>query len=538
MKKSKILDCTLRDGAYLIDKNFGENNIRGIIHGLIEGNIDIIEIGFFQDEGFGDGKTVFLNSKEAKKYIPSNKQGKMFTVLADISRYSVSNLDEYDMQSVDAIRVCFFKHEKDQVVDFCKNVKEKGYKVFVQPVDIMGYTDQELLDLIYVINPLEPYCFSLVDTFGSMYLSDLTRIYDLVEHNLIDTSAIGFHSHNNMQMSNALAQHFLSILHTKRAGIVDTTISGMGRGAGNTPTELIVQYMTSQLEYDYNLDAILDVIDNYMEKIRLQCNWGYSTDFFIAGAYAAHVNNITYLNKKNSISSKDMRYIINELSLSERKRYDYNLLEKTYVGYLTADIDDSSSINFLRETLREKNIVVMAPGKSIYTEKDRIREYIKQNDAIVISINFLSEKIPSDFLYMSNKGRLDYCSKLAGFKEVEKIFTSNMDVETDEKVHVVSFTQLIKCGWVHVDNSALMLLRLLERLEPKKIGIAGLDGYSYDGMDNFFNEELDSQRICQEALELNSEISSMLTDFYKTRKNNIFKIEFITESRFQNCIEG
>lgn len=533
-----VLDCTLRDGAYLVDKKFGENNIRGIIHGLMEGNIDVIEIGFFQDEGFGEGKTVFLNSNEARKFVPTNKQGKMFTVLADISRYSVSNLDEFDEQSIDAVRVCFFKHEIGQVADFCKYVKRKGYKVFVQPVDIMGYTDEELLDLIYIINPIEPYCFSLVDTFGSMYLSDLTRIYNLVEHNLISTCAIGFHSHNNMQMSNALAQHFLSILHTGRTGIVDTTISGMGRGAGNTPTELVIQYLTSQLGYNYNLDAILDVIDNYMEKIRLQCNWGYSTDFFIAGAYAAHVNNIAYLNKKNSISSRDMRYIINKLSPTERKRYDYNLLEKTYVNYLTADVDDSVSINYLRSRFQNKNIVVMAPGMSIDTEEDRIRKYINQNNAIVISINFLSEKIVSDFLYMSNKGRLDYCSKSAGYEEVEKIFTSNMDVEPDSKVHIVSFIQLIKCGWVHVDNSALMLLRLLERLEPKKIGIAGLDGYSYDGTGNFFNEELDSQKICQEAMELNHEIGSMLTDFYESRENRNIMIEFITESRFQNCIQG
>lgn len=536
MGKLKILDCTLRDGAYLIDKKFGENNIKGIIHGLMEGNIDIIEVGFLQDEGFGEGKTVFLNGSEVKKYIPSNKQGKMFTVLADISRYSVLNLDEYDGQSIDAVRVCFFKHEISQVIDYCRCVKKKGYKVFVQPVDIMGYTDQELLDLIHTINPMEPYCFSLVDTFGSMYLSDLTRIYDLVEHNLVDTCAMGFHSHNNMQMSSALAQHFLSILHANRVGIVDTTISGMGRGAGNTPTELIVQYMASQLGYNYNLDAILDVIDNYMEKIRLQCSWGYSTDFFIAGAYAAHVNNIAYLNKKNSISSKDMRYILNKLSSAERKRYDYDLLERTYVNYLTADIDDSVAIDFLRNKLSGRNVVVMAPGMTIQTEEDRIRNYIEKNDAIVISINFLSEKISSDFLYMSNKGRLDYCSKLEGFKEVEKIFTSNMDVKVDGKVHVVSFVRLIKCGWVHVDNSALMLLRLLERLEPGKIGIAGLDGYSYEGMVNFFNEELDFKKICQEAMELNSEIGSMLTDFGRTGNDNI-KIEFITESRFQGCIE-
>ena len=92
-------------------------------------------------------------------------------------------------------------------------------------------------------------------------------------------------------MSSALSQEFLGLLGN-RVGVIDTTISGMGRGAGNTPTELVAQYMNSKLNYSYDIDAILDIIDNYMENIRTKCKWGYSTEFFLAGAYGAHVNNI------------------------------------------------------------------------------------------------------------------------------------------------------------------------------------------------------------------------------------------------------
>ena len=145
MRYAKILDCTLRDGAYLIDKRFGDNAIHGIIKGLMKAKTDFIEIGFFQDEGFGEGKTVFKNSKDASRFIPKDKQGVEFTVLADCSRYSVSNLDDCDKSSVDAVRECFFKQELDQALENCKVIKEKGYKVFVQPVDILGYTDMEIL---------------------------------------------------------------------------------------------------------------------------------------------------------------------------------------------------------------------------------------------------------------------------------------------------------------------------------------------------------------------------------------------------------
>lgn len=165
MNHVQLLDCTLRDGAYLIDKKFGDNVIQGIIKGLMKSNVDVIEIGFFQDDGFGEGKTVFLNSSDAKRFIPEDKNGAMFTVLADCSRYSISNLDAYEGTSIDAVRECFFKHEREKALDNCKVIKEKGYKCFVQPVDILGYSDKEIIDLISQINEIEPYCLSIVDTF-------------------------------------------------------------------------------------------------------------------------------------------------------------------------------------------------------------------------------------------------------------------------------------------------------------------------------------------------------------------------------------
>jgi 4-hydroxy 2-oxovalerate aldolase len=180
MNQAQILDCTLRDGAYIIDKKFGDPVIYGIINGLVEAKIDMIEIGFLQDDGFGDGKTVFLNGSHAEKYIPIERGNSKFTVLADYSRYTISNLDDYTGKSFDAVRACFFKHERFEVLDFCRKIKEKGYKLFVQPVDILGYTDIEIVEFINRINEIEPFCCSIVDTFGSMYINDLYRIYSLM----------------------------------------------------------------------------------------------------------------------------------------------------------------------------------------------------------------------------------------------------------------------------------------------------------------------------------------------------------------------
>ena len=534
---AQVLDCTLRDGAYLIDKKFGDDVIEGIIEGLVRSHVDLIEVGFFQDEGFGEGKTVFKNSQEARRFISKykgNDSAPMFTVLADYSRYSAENLDECDGTSVDAVRACFFKAERKGVLDFCRTVKAKGYKLFVQPVDVLGYSDQELIDLIEDINQIEPYCFSIVDTFGSMYAEDLQRVFSLIDHNLIKTSKIGFHSHNNMQLSSALSQEFLRMSFGKREVVVDATLSGMGRGAGNTPTELIVQYMVSKLNYSYEMDALLDLIDVYISNIRSRCEWGYNTPYFLAGCYGAHVNNIAYLQKKNSIRSRDIRYILNKIGAVPRKRYDYNLLENTYLQYVNAEIDDSCTIDKLKRELSGRNILLLAPGKTVAEYEDAIKTCQKDTNAVTVSVSFIPENIPVDYLYLSNAKRYEYWKTQPGFKQHKKILTSNIQTEAEEQTYPVSFTRLVKCGpWDHLDNSMILLLRLLDEFDIGDIYIAGFDGYSVretDGQGNYASSYLEIANQLESVMEVNQEISEMLDDYFRTRSSKN-AVHFITPSK-------
>ena len=540
MGQAQLLDCTLRDGAYLIDKRFGDQAIHGIIRGLTQAKIDYIEIGFFQDDGFGEGKTVYRNSADARRFIPADKAGVQFAVLADYSRFSVGNLDQRTEDSVDVVRSCFFKHERYGAIEACQRIKEKGYQVFVQPVDILGYTDGELIELIERINPLEPCCVSIVDTFGSMYEEDLQRVYSLLDHNLVSSAKIGFHSHNNMQLSNALSQAFLRMAHGRRQVVVDGTLSGMGRGAGNTPTELIAQYMTAKLGCRYDMDALLDVIDGYMDNIRSRCGWGYTTPYFIAGCYSAHVNNIAYLTQKNSIRSRDIRYILNKIGAGPRKRYDYDLLEQTYLDYLRSDVDDGDQLRALAEELAGRPVVVIAPGRTSSDYASGIRDYIREQGAAVITVNFLHDTIPGDYLYISNVKRYQYWSASPDFSRARKILTSNVlsPGDADEKTSVVSFAKLVKCGWEHLDNSTIMLLRLLDMLNVGSIALAGLDGYGYhaDGGLNYANKFLELSNVKENPMELNDEISSMLADYRTTRTHQI-PIRFLTPSRFADILE-
>ena len=537
MGKVRLLDCTLRDGAYLIDKEFGDPVIKGMISGLMDAHLEYIEIGFFQDEGFGPGKTVYRNAADAARFVPKDKKGISFTVLADYSRFSPENLDENPGNSIDIIRDCFFRAERFGAIESAKAYQAKGYRVFIQPVDILGYSDEELIDLIDRCNEILPECFSIVDTFGSMYEEDLERVFSLIHAHLRPEIRIGFHSHNNMQLSNALSQSFLRMAKGKHDVVVDGTISGMGRGAGNTPTELIAQYMVSKMGCHYDMDAILDVTDTYVDNFHARAKWGYSTPYFLAGAYSAHVNNIHYLTQKNSIRSKDIRFILDRMGASQRKRYPYELVESIYMDYLRSDIDDSKAIAELKEKLQDRNVVVIAPGRSAADEAGKVQEYIHTNDAVVITVNFLHETIPCDYVYMSNTNRYQSWSQDESFKTHAKILTSNLGSAEkpvqDENAVIVSFTRLIKCGWERPDNSTIMLLRLLDLLDVKSVGIAGLDGYSYsqDGKANYVSKSMELSNVTEDPAALNREIESMLVDYVETRKGNE-ELKFVTKSRF------
>ena len=539
MKHVQVLDCTLRDGGYLVDTIFGDKVIKGMINKLCKANIDAIEVGFLKDVGHREGSSTFKTVEEIAPYLPEKRNGKTsFIVMIDYGRYSIENLSDYDGTSVDTIRDCYFKKDMKEAIEFGRQIMKKGYKLYVQPVDILGYTDKELLELIDEVNKLKPYAFSMVDTFGSMYKDDLQRIFNIVDHNLDKSIRIGFHSHNNLQMSFALSQEFVMMSLGKREVVVDGTIHGMGRGAGNTNTELLLDYLNRKLNYHYDMNEMLDLIDSYMPKIMQQAKWGYSIPYFIAGMYSSHVHNVNYLLDKHNIKSKDMRLIIEEIDPVKRKRYDYDNLEELYLNYFDQKIDDSESLSKLENILSNEKVLIIAPGKTTETQKDKINKFILENNPIAISVNHINTSFDCKYSFFSSKKRYEDSLYYYGenFKDVNKILTSNIKVIKSEKEEIVNFKSIAKSGWKFFDNSTILLLRLLKKLNVKEIYIAGFDGYLTGQNYNAEYEELETYSENEKYEELNRELEEMLIDF-KNEISSSLKVDFITRSKFENVFE-
>lgn len=338
--KAQINDCTIRDGGYLTGKNSNIEFVKGVMQGLVDAGIDCLETGFLQDKSGGE-TLVYANSVEARKYLPDNKKNSSYTGFCDNSRYSIENLDGYDGNSFEYFRISFAKHEWQEAVKFAAGAKSKGYKVFVNPMDAPGYTMEERAEIIKAVNEVEPYCFSIVDTFGCMHLDDLQNIFKQVDGLLKKSICIGLHSHDNLKLSCGLAELFIDLaVHSDRDIVVDGSLYGMGRGAGNAATEVIASYMNKKCGTSYDIGKLFDTIEKYLVPMREKVFWGYDLPMFICGVEGAHTDNIYHLQKEYQSSASEIYQVLETMDVNKRKRYgrgysktDFSELDRAYAKF-------------------------------------------------------------------------------------------------------------------------------------------------------------------------------------------------------------
>jgi len=537
----ELLDCTLRDGAYIVDGIFGDAAIRGIISKLQNAGVEIIECGWLKNSEHKFGTTYYHTPSDLVPYIGEKNKDCTYVVMIDWDRYDLDYLPDNDGKSIDAIRVVFPVDKFHEGLEVGKKIKEKGYRVFFQAANTMAYTEEQLKELAKGVNDVAPEGIAVVDTFGVMYEEDLERILSVLDANVKKGIKLGFHSHNNQQMAFANAMFCARFFKNKdRDLIIDASLCGMGRGAGNATTELMINFLNSKCNHNYDFDAIMDAIDIYMTGFQEKYTWGYSTPYFIAGMYCCHVNNIAYLQNNHRTSAHDMRNIIESLSPDDRKKYDYDLLEEKYLENQSQQIDDSVAIATLRADFGISNdeprkILLLAPGKSVLTNKEKIKAFIDAQKPIVIAVNAILPEYEYDYLFLTNSARYEYASKAypEAFSEVNKILLSNVKNEGMSDEYIVNFNRAIKRGWPHFDNAVICALRLMDRLHAKNIYIAGFDGFKEVYNESYADEFLPTLNPSGKWDELNAEIKEMFLDVKETTK---LDIEFITESLFSDRV--
>lgn len=528
MSNIQILDCTLRDGGYINKWCFGNRIIKRILKYLSEAHMDIVECGFLSDGDYDAEKTIFNHPSQINTLLPCNNVKYVAMIALGEKEIDYKKVPMCDENGIWGIRLTFHKHEIERAFIYARDLMSKGYKVFIQPVGTCTYSDRELLELVHMVNNLNPYAFYIVDTLGTITGTELMRIFQMIDVNLNPQICIGFHSHNNLQLSFSNAQKLIHHF-TERNIIIDASVQGMGRGAGNLCTELIAQYLNEKVHSSYDVIPLLEIIDKYLNNIKEETPWGYAIPYYISAVNNCHPNYASFLMNKQTLRVKDIKRILDRIPLDKRALFDNELIKEIYEQYMERLIDDKENIKQLSKEFENQEILVMGPGSSILKERDIIDSYIKGKNPIIITVNFVSDYYDADYIFVSNMKRFDDMD----FSNVDKwkkkvVVTSNINCIDSENVIKVNYASYTNSDYIISDNAGLMLLHLLRRCMVKKIALAGFDGFVPYAKQNYYSKELLNS---VEYAELEAKTVHIKEQINQLKKE--MDIKFITKSQYE-----
>lgn len=530
MKEIKLLDCTLRDGGYVNDWKFGHDNLICIFERVVDADVDFIEIGFLDDRREFDPERSIMPNTDCVGQIFKGLDRKNTKVLGmiDYGTCDIKNIKPKSESFLDGIRVIFKKHLRKEAMQFCAELKALGYMVFAQLVSVTSYEDEEMLDLIHLANEVQPYAVSMVDTYGLMHQNNILHYFELLNTNLNPDITIGYHAHNNFQMGYANCIAVMS-LRTKRDLIVDGTLYGMGKSAGNAPIELIAMWMNDNLDKDYCLSQLLEAIDSNIMNFYSPATWGYNMFFFVAALNDCHPNYVSYLMEKRTLSIKSINSVLDKMQGDKKLLYDAKYIEKLYQEYQDREAAGEKDINILKNELSGREILLLGPGVNFHKQCKLIEGYIVKEHPIVISVNFIDDVLDIDYLFLSNSKRYvqlatTLSQEMGSYKVIS---TSNVTKTNGTFDYVLQYSSLIDKEAEVVDHSLLMFLRVLERMDIHKVALAGFDGYKGSAEADYIRPNMEYHFNKEKADRVNNYVINELS-----KKKESLEIVFVTDSMY------
>ena len=506
-----VLDCTLRDGGYVNNFKFGNHRIKSIIRRLSNAGVDIVECGFLKSGKNDIDCSLFASVENVNACIENKSDNVLYVAMVAYGDISIDEISACDHSGVEGIRVTFHNNQIEEAFKFGYEVMAKGYKVFMQPVGTVSYTDYEFLQLVEKVNEMNPYAFYIVDTMGTLYQDDLLHLFYMADNNLDSSVKIGYHSHNNLQLAFSNAQALVT-LPTKRDIIIDSSVYGMGRGAGNLCTELITQYINDNVVARYDVVSVMEIYDRYISEIYKEHPWGYSVAYFVASVNMCHPNYAQYLLNKQTLSMKDINGILSSLPKHERHLYNPSMIETRYNDFKRIAIDDKQSIREIQNRIADRSVMLIAPGKSLSDYTEQINK-------------FINEKSP--FVVISNVKRLENIDTSAGYTVIS---TSNLknDISAFDGTYLVNYYDLISTSAKESDNAGVMAMRLFFNMGVRNIYLAGFDGYDKYTNKNYISMIEGGISVNDDLIDTkNADIQNQIKEL--NRKMNIV---FITPSKY------
>lgn len=519
--KFEILDCTLRDGGYYTQWDFDQGLVERYFNHMNVLPVDILEIGYrsIPQESYM-GKYFYMPDFELEK-IEKMGISKEIAIMLNEKNTRPENLSVLLpglKPIVNLIRLAVDPINFDRALLLAEKIKEAGFDVAFNIMYMSKYYKNS-----YFLSKLK-YCDSLVrylnivDSFGGLIPNQLKELISNVQEN--SNATLGFHGHNNMELA------FANTLTAIQAGckIVDVTLAGMGRGAGNLKTELLLTHLASIGSISFNFNILTSLLDDW-EDLQHEYNWGTNLPYMVSGA--------------NSLPQKDVMEWVTQ------RFYSYNSIIQALHNKKSGYKDNIKLPSFIPERSYE-NVVIIGGGPNAVFHFEAITEFISGlDDVSIIHASSKNAKI-----YENVTCKQYYCLVGNEGHRLEQVF-NNLEQFHGECIlppyprkmgtYIPSVLKDISYELTEVNftdkyqdaHTALAFQTALE-LSPKNIFLVGYDGYSKELITNKEQALITENEYLFKKLALkNTRLFSLLPSNYSVRTKSVYSI--LTNKILRNC---
>ncbi len=459
-----LLDCTLRDGGYYTNWDFPKELTDTYFAAFNSLPVAYLEIGYrsnpmkdYLGEYFYCPEYVLRNARQK-----SNKKLAVILNEKDVRAEHVPNLLGSCTEYIDMVRMAVDPANLQRAVNLAEAVKKLGYEVAFNVMYMSTWKDRNgFRETLSAVNDVADY-FYLVDSFGGVYPDDVKQTMDLVRQRV--EVKLGFHGHNNLELG--LINTLTAI--ENGASIVDTTITGMGRGAGNLKTELLLTALNAKHGLQVDFNNLSSVVDGF-EALQKQYGWGTNLPYMVSGA--------------NSLPQKDV------MEWVSKRYYSFNSIIRALQNQKEG-VKDNRRLPLFDPRKKFKQAIIIGGGPSANQHATAIRAMIeKSDDACVIhassrnSGHYLELPVPQFYALVGNEGhRLE--KQFAGFNTFEGTcllppYPRKMGTYIPDKVAANTFElPSIGAEGVPADSPTVIAIETALQLGAQEIYITGYDGYS------------------------------------------------------------
>lgn len=286
----KVLDCTVRDGGLINGHRFSDAFVSAVYEASLASGVDYMEIGYknskqtFPKDKFGPWR--HCDEEDIRRVVgdhDSQSTGLKLAAMADAGKSDwEQDLVPAADSPLDAIRVAFYAHQVSEATDMIRHAVELGYESTANLMAVSTLTEEEIDTVLEAVADSPASTMVIVDSYGHLYREQVDRLYRKYSAAMADSGKeIGIHAHNNLQLAFANTIEAI-ILGCNR---VDSTIGGMGRGAGNCHTELLLGFLRNP---KFDVRPVIDVIENHIVPLRQEIEWGPSVPYNITGQLNQH----------------------------------------------------------------------------------------------------------------------------------------------------------------------------------------------------------------------------------------------------------